>query len=244
MGLQGLMPKLCIIFTSCWNRRGHHSAIPRRKETITQRQEYKKDIMPKDKHFTVGQLKKLVCLTVTLIFLSIGSSFVFCHEKNDANQSERSAYEDQTNIVVVGGMYVEPEQPEPGDEFTLGFRIKNNSTVVAEDLNVTVDFPAQLELVSGSKKIVLGDLVPDQERFVSWRFRAKASGDCIIDLDFETTNLGNGQSKWLLEVFPEFTSILLDPLFQLFAVIGVAAVLILLAVIIKRHFQGNKDSKR
>ncbi len=194
---------------------------------------------------TVGQLKKLLCYAaITLLLLSIGSgNSVFSNEKSDANQSRRSAIEDSTKIIVIGGMHVNPENPEPEDEFTLGFTIKNNSTVTAENLNVTINFPSQLELASGSKKILLGDVGPYQERYVSWRIRANASADCIIELDFETTNLGSSQSKWLLEVFPKFTSIFLDPLFQSLAIIGTATALVLLAVIIKRHHQGNKHPK-
>jgi len=191
----------------------------------------------------VYHLKKLIYLvTITLLFLFTGISFIFSHETNAGNQPKTWIREEPTEIIIIGGMHVDPEHPEPGEEFTLGFRIKNNSTVTAENLNVTINLPAQLELVSRSKKVHLGNLVPNQELFVSWRIRANASGDCIIELDFETLNLGISQSKWLLEIYPKFTRLFLNPLFQLFAIIVLVAVVALVILFIRKRFQRSRHS--
>jgi len=191
----------------------------------------------------VDHLKKLIYLvTITLLFLLTGTSFIFSHETNAGNQPKTWIREKPTEIIVIGGMHVDPEHPEPGEEFTLGFRIKNNSTVTAENLNVTINLPVQLELVSGSKKVRLGNLVPNQELFVSWRIRANASGDCIIELDFETSNLGISQSKWLLEIYPKFTRLFLNPWFQLFAIIVLVAMVALVILFIRKRFQRSRHS--
>jgi len=188
-------------------------------------------------------LKKLIYLaTITLLFLLTGTNLIFFHETNGGNQPKTWVREEPSKIIVIGGMYVTPEHPEPGDEFTLGFRIKNNSTVTAEDLNVTISLPAQLELVSGSHEVHLGNLVPNQERFVSWKIRANTSGDCVIELDFETSNLGTGQSKWLLEIYPKFTGLFLNPWFQLFAIIVLVAVISLVILFIRKRSQRSRRS--
>lgn len=185
----------------------------------------------------MDHLKKLIYLaSITLLFLLTGTNFVFCHETNGWNQPKTSVSEEPAEIIVIA-MYVDPEHPEPGDEFTLGFRIKNNSTITAEDLNVTINLPVQLELVSRSKKVHLGNLVPNQERFVSWRIRANASGDCFIDLDFETSNRGISQSRWLLEIYPKFTVLFLNPFFQLFAIIVLVALIALVILFIRKRSQ-------
>jgi len=188
-------------------------------------------------------LKKLIYIaTIVLLLLLTDTNFVFCHKTNGGNHPKTSRSEESAKIIVIA-MYVDPEHPEPGDEFTLSFTIKNNSTLTAEDLDVTITFPAQLELVSGSNKVHLGNLGPNQERFVYWRIRANASGDCIIDLDFETSNLGTGQAKWLLEIFPRFTGIFLNPSFQLFAIIVLVVVVAMVAVLFKKRSRRSKHSR-
>ncbi len=191
----------------------------------------------------MDHLKRLIYLaTIILLFLLTGTNFVFCQETNRGNKPKTSVSEELARILVIA-MYVDPPHPEFGDEFTLGFRIKNNSTVTAEDLNVTINLPVPLELVSGSKEIHLGNLQPAQERFMSWRIRANASGDYIIYLDFETSNLGTGQSKWLLEIYPKFTGFFLNPWFQLSAIIFLVAVVALVVMFLRKRFQGNRHSK-
>jgi len=191
----------------------------------------------------VDHLKKLIYLvTITLLFLLTGTNFVSSHETNAGNQPKTWISEEPAEIIVIGSMHVDPEHPEPEEEITLGFRIKNNSTVTAENLNVTINLPVQLELVSGSKKVRLGNLVPNQELFVSWRIRANASGDRIIELDFETSNLGISQSKWLLEIYPKFTRLFLNPWFQLFAIIVLVVMVALVILFIRKRFQRNKHS--
>jgi len=197
----------------------------------------------KSKKHIVDHLKKLICLaTITLLFSLTDANFVFNYETNGGNQPETLASEEPARIIVIA-MYVDPEHPEPGDEFTLGFRIKNNSTITAEGLNVTLTLPVQLELVSGSQKVHLGILVPSQELFVSWRTRANASGDCIIDLDFETSNIGVSQSRQLLEIYPKFTGLFLNPLFQLSAIIVLGAVIALVILFIRKRSQKGRHSR-
>jgi len=184
---------------------------------------------------------KLIHLnTITLLFLLIGANFVFCHETNRENLSNTMVGEEPAKIIVIA-MHVDPEHPEPGEEFMLGFTIKNNSTVMAEELNVTIILPAQLELLSGNKKVHLVNLGPNQERFLSWRIRANTSGDFIIELEFETSNLGTGQSRWLLEIFPRFTDIFLNPWFQLLAIIVLLAVAALVLVLFRKHVKVEKS---
>jgi len=188
----------------------------------------------------VDDLKLIYFATIALLLLFSGINFVFCNETNGRNKPKTWTSEEPTKITVVGGMHVEPEHPEPGDEFTLSFRIKNNSTVVAEALNVTIHLPIQLELVSGSKKIQLGNMEPSQERVVSWKIRANSSADYIIDLDFETSNLGISQSKWLLEIYPRFTSFFFDPWIQLLVIIVLLAAIGLVVMLIRKSFQRRR----
>lgn len=188
----------------------------------------------------MDSLKLIHFGTIALLLLLFGINFVFCNETNGRNKPKTWTSEEPAKITVVGGMHVEPEHPEPGDEFALSFRIKNNSTVMAEDLNVTIQLPFQLELVSGSKKIQLGNVGPNQERVVSWKIRANASADYIIDLDFETANLGISQSKWLLEIYPRFTSFFFDPWVQLLVIIVLLAVIGLVFMLARKSFQRSR----
>lgn len=199
-------------------------------------------IIPKRQTHIVDYLKKSIYFTATtLIFLLIETNFVSGHEMKGENQLKTLVNEEPTKITAIA-MHVDPEHPEPGDEFTLGFRIKNNSTVTAENLNVTINLPALLELVSGGKKVHLGSLGSFQERFVSWKMRANASGDFIIDLDFETSNLGMSQSKWLLEIFPRFTGIFLSPLGQFLVTIVLVALVALMVSLIRKRSRRSRNT--
>lgn len=187
--------------------------------------------------------KSIYFAATTLIFLLIETNLVLGHEIKGENQLKTLVNEEPAKITAIA-MHVDPEHPEPGDEFTLGFRIKNNSTVAAEDLNVTINLPVLLELVSGGKKVHLGSLGSFQERFVSWKMRANASGDFIIDLDFETSNLGTSQTRWLLEIFPRFTVIFLSPLGQFLVTVVLVALVALMVSFIRKRSRRSGNSQK
>lgn len=125
---------------------------------------------------------------------------------------------------------IRPEWPVSGEKFTVKFVLKNNASVNAVNVSITVTTTPELELVSGNSQIYFSEWSAGGVVEVSYDFVAHKASDYIINVNIESDNLGSFKGGRLVEVYSKLIILLKDWGWVL--VLGAIALLLVIAFLI------------
>lgn len=124
-----------------------------------------------------------------------------------------------SNVVTLGEESVNfqilyediiPERPVNGEKFTVKFVLKNNASVNALNVSITVTTTPELELVSENSQIYLSEWNAGEVVEATYDFVAHTASDYIIKVNIESDNLGSFKGGRLVEVYSKPIILLAD----------------------------------